>query len=496
LLLSLIWYTEKNNLFGAGFFLGLAVISKPSVYVFFIPAFVILLLFEKATVVYLPRLTSGKAGLWMSLLLVFVFINIFSLSTLTTKPALWYDEGINIELARNFSEFGKLDLMVRPMQFSGQGALIGSTGYTATVPLAAFFKLFGFGLPQARVYMLLWMNIMLFCLFYFARKKWGVSVALATLFLVATFAPFFGNGRSVMGEIPGFTFLLLSLIWYTEKNNLFGAGFFLGLAVISKPSVYVFFIPAFVILLLFEKWKSLGAHASNPYEQAQVTSLINIKNNLAAFFESPTLLYFLLFAIIIISALYIKRDFYEQNKQIIILTASYGILEFFYYLKSLGYLRYLIALQFLIFILLVPALETLARRFAPPPYGSIAIRACMAILVLFQAAYLFSGAKLFYSDNSQKTFQYLENNFEGQIIGIVNLPTIASLIPPTQRMQTISTYGLDKVGEHPLSLAAEALPPVIVFENNHAFEPQYAEVLKQHYLPEQTIGNILIYRKY
>ena len=473
---------------------------------------------------------KSKLLLWISIALIFAFVNIFSLWNLTTKPALWYDEGINIELARNFSEFGKLDIMTEPIKFSGQGALIGSTGYTTTIPLAAFFKLFGFGLPQARIYMLLWMNVMLFCLFYFTRKKWGDNVALATLFLVATFAPFYGNGRSVMGEIPGFTFLLLSLIWYFNKNNLFLAGLFLGLAVISKPSVYVFLIPAFVVLLLFEKkdffsrvirlgigavlpffiwvgiyadtvfssstWKNLGAHFSNPYEQAQVTSLINIKNNLAAFFESPTLIYFLLFTIIIISAVYIKKDYYEQNKQIIILTVSYGILDFFYYLKSLGYLRYLIAVQFLIFILLVPAMQTLVKRFAPQSYGHITIRVCIAIFILFQTTYLFYGAKLFYSDNPQKTLQYLENNFKDQTIGIINLPTVASLISSSQRMQNISTYGLDEVGKHPLSLEEAALPPVIVFENNHVFEQKYAGVLKQNYLSNQKIGNILIYQKH
>lgn len=467
---------------------------------------------------------------WIGVFIVFLFMNVFSLSTLTTKPAVWYDEGMNIELARNFSEFGKLDLMVRPMQFSGQGALIGSTGYTTTVPLAAFFKLFGFGLPQARVYMLIWMNVMLFSLFYFARKKWGTSAAIAIILLTATFAPFYGNGRSVMGEIPGFTFLLLSLLWYRYKDNFFVTGLFLGLAVISKPSVYLFLIPAFVILLLFEKkdflvravklgagaivplfiwvgiyadtalspstWQSLRAHFSNPYEQSQLTSFINIKNNLAAFFSSPTLIYFLLFAILIALAAYVKKEYHENNKELIVFAASYGILEFFYFLKGLGYLRYLIGVQLLFFMLLVPAMQAITSRFVLPPNSRLAIRTCIGILVLFQTAHLFLNAKLFYSDSTERASRYLEDTFKGDVIGIINLPPIASLTPSSQRMQTISTYGLDKVGEHPLSFDEQALPPVIVFEKNQVFDEPYAEVLRQRYSLDKEIGNILIYRKH
>lgn len=472
---------------------------------------------------------AEKQRSWILVFFAFLFMNIFSLSTLTTKPALWYDEGINIELARNVSELAELDLILEPMKFSGQGALIGSTGYTTTIPLAGFFKLFGFGLTQARIYMLLWMNIFLLCLFYFARKKWGMNTALAIILLVTTFAPFYGNGRSVMGEIPGFTFLLFTLVWYAYKKNLFATGLFLGLAVISKPSVYVFLIPAFLSLLLFEKkdffaraiklgigaitpfliwvavyadtalspstWQSLRTHFNNPYEQEKLTSFINIKNNLAAFFDSSTLIYFLLLTIVIISAIYVKKDYYENNKQIIILAATYGILEFFYFLKSLGYLRYLIAVQLLIFILLIPALRTLIPRFISSQYSRLAIRVCVGVLVLFQMVHLFVGAQLFYSNNSQKTFQYLEDNFKGQIIGIINVPTVASLVSPLQRMQTISTYGLD-IGENPLSFKLNALPNVIIFEKNQTLAQKYKDVLNQNYLLNKEIGNILIYEKH
>src|SRR3990167_1320353 len=118
-------------------------------------------------------LKSNPKLQWVFLLVVLLFVGLYSLSTLTTKPAYWYDEAINVELARNFSEFGKLDLVIAPNTFSERGATVGSTGYPVTVPLAGFFKLFCFGLSQARIYMLLWMSALILVFFFIAKKLWS-----------------------------------------------------------------------------------------------------------------------------------------------------------------------------------------------------------------------------------------------------------------------------------------------------------------------------------
>src|SRR3989344_4114920 len=45
---------------------------------------------------------------------ILLFALLYSFPTLTTKPAYWYDEAMNVEIARNFAEFGALDLIVAP----------------------------------------------------------------------------------------------------------------------------------------------------------------------------------------------------------------------------------------------------------------------------------------------------------------------------------------------------------------------------------------------
>ena len=55
---------------------------------------------------------------------VILGVLIFSLPTLTTKPKLWSDEALSIELAQNFLFYGHLDLAVAPGEFSGAPYLL------------------------------------------------------------------------------------------------------------------------------------------------------------------------------------------------------------------------------------------------------------------------------------------------------------------------------------------------------------------------------------
>lgn len=438
---------------------------------------------------------------------VLLFVNLYSLSTLTTKPAYWYDEAMNVELAHTFADFGKLDLITAPNVPSGRGSTIGSTGYPVTVPLAGFFKLFGFGLAQARVYMLLWMSAFIIAFFYITRRLWGDKVAYFGTLLIATFAPFYGNGRSVMGEIPGFFFFLLSFYFF-EQKKWWRSGLLLGLALISKPSIFVFLIPAYAIMLLCQSgaWKQklmslikvgvsaalalvpwlliyageishggIGAailnHFKNPYEQAGASVLMNIQHNLPTLLTSSTLLYMWVLLVGVLVTLFLERKLFREHKNLLILSAVYLPLVLFQYLKSFGYLRYLIAGEFLVFILFVITLPTILR-IVHTKFGISAsqipraIAAVVVCLSVFQTVHLFFFADLYSSEKTQKTILYLYSNYPAaQTVGVINVPQIASFIPPFQKYQYLSTYGLPEFGTHMLYLSPEKLPNVIITES-------------------------------
>lgn len=456
-----------------------------------------------------------------------VFANAFVLSNLTTKPAYWYDEGINVELARNLADFGKLDLIVAPNTLSGAGATVGSTGYPITVPLAGFFKVFGFGLLQARVYMLLWMNVFLLFFFFIAKKLFGPQVAYWGAFLIITFAPFYGNGRSVMGEIPGFVFFLLSF-YFLEKKKYGWSGLLLGLSVVSKPSVFIFFIPAYSLVLLLKQdaWRKrllnllkvgcasvlalvpwvliyLGelargeiggkifSHFKNPYQEAGFSVSTNIINNLQTFFQSTTILYFTVLFVLIVAAVYLNPEVFRAHRNFFILSSAYIPLAFFQYLKSFGYLRYLIAAEFLVFMLFVISLPGLVRfvlnfffhlREGEVPerpnlclYGhdktAFYTIGILVVMIFTQVVHLFWFSDIYVGEKAQKTVFYLSSAYPTDTIGIVNLPQVGSLVAPGRKYQYLSTYGLWRFGTNPLLLPPEQMPKVIVADSD---DPAFA----------------------
>src|SRR3982074_1376355 len=74
---------------------------------------------------------------------------------LTSFPAAWYDEGINLQAARNLAQSGQYGLVYEdhaPRPFDLQL----TTGPTVIGPVAAVFGMFGVGLRQGRVVMLVY----------------------------------------------------------------------------------------------------------------------------------------------------------------------------------------------------------------------------------------------------------------------------------------------------------------------------------------------------
>ena len=462
---------------------------------------------------------AGRKG-FLFLAGVLLFVTLYSSVTLTTKPAYWYDEAMNVELAHNFADFGKLDLVIAPDTFSGQGATVGSTGYTVTVPLAGFFRVFGFGLAEARIYMLLWMGALLIAFFFIAKKLWGAFAAYGGTMLIATFAPFYGNGRSVMGEIPGFLFFLFALYLFERKRWL-RSGLLLGFAVVSKPSVFVFLIPAFALALLLrsEAWRrkltdlcilgsgavlalipwflvyadeisrggvgaSILAHFRNPYAEAGFSTLTNISTNLPTLYTSTTLLYMWAMLVSVGIALFLERALRVEHKNLLILSAVYLPLALLQYLKSFGYLRYFVAAEFLIFILFCITLPALARwglslchyrgngnpendtRTGYKNWIPASAGMTVALLVVVQLVQLLWFSDLYASEKTQKTILHIYATYPtAGTIGVINVPQVASFIPSFQKYQFLSTYGLFDFGTHMLYLSPEKLPDVLVTES-------------------------------
>lgn len=433
----------------------------------------------------------SKNNLVLGFILLCVFV--VSIHTLTTKPGLWVDESKSILLSRSYANHGTLDIEVSPGNYSDVKPLLQSTGYAVTVPLGLLFSFFTESFVLARFYMLLWMISALFAIYFFVSKISNQSIALFATALVATFASFHDSGRTVVGEIPGFLFLIIGLYLYIHKRSDVWAGLFMSLSLVTKPSVYLSVIPALIVLALVsnsiwqDKLKSLGrlfvgslapallwvhysleltsksgvleqitGFLSNPYGNS---SHSNILTNIVAIPHTATIIYFAIFIILILFSY--KKIQNLQARYLIIFTLVYSFFAFIYYLRSPGWLRYLVAADMLILICLPIALAYLNLRW----------RLGLWVIIAFQIYHFFNLAQIQYSDAALTIARDIRMTRADicfgacdRSVGLINAIDVASMLPDTPIFQVLEMDGIPRMGTNPLNnpnLSAK-LPEVVV----------------------------------
>jgi len=460
---------------------------------------------------------------------IFIFVIVFCLSNLTTKPKLWSDEGTNIEIAHNFLLFQKLDNSTAPGVFSGVSFILGSNGYPLTVPLAGFFHFFDFGLGQARIYMLLWMIISLAGIYYVVKSIFGRTSALVSVALVATFATFYGSGLTVTGEIPGFVFLLCGLFFLVKKENYLFSGLFFGLAAVTKPSNYLILLPACFIYVLFLKkdvitrwanltlglitpvllnvyllvpnsffstagWITLLRYYQNPFGGSS-SLLTIIYTNLCKIPFHSTLIYFALLIFVIIFSFFRNKDLSSIQRRIFLFFFIYGSFVFLYFLKSPGWLRYLLPLQLLVFVLIFPSVLLIVKRFRLSTHLAVIF---VTVLIIVQGFHLFYGSNLYASDTPQKVASFVNEQPEATV-GLFDLPQVAAFISHDRRYHVIKTMPMPQIGENPLSFSQESLLDMIVFKKGgkgeNFFVAPYQDVLEENYTLINQIGAYQIFQR-
>lgn len=175
---------------------------------------------------------------------------------LTESPPTWLDEGIITQTALNVLEHGPhASLQTAPDTFVSAGYV--STAYTVTYPVALSLKLFGTGLLQARAVMVIFILGFLIAAYALMRREGGALLSLGSLALLSTFAPLYGNGKNVLGEVPGLFYLAVSLYLIKKIESRKAhwleyatAGLFLGLAVATKP-IFLLLLPVLAVVLFY-----------------------------------------------------------------------------------------------------------------------------------------------------------------------------------------------------------------------------------------------------
>ncbi|KND49442.1 MAG: hypothetical protein AB198_00640 [Parcubacteria bacterium C7867-003] len=204
----------------------------------------------------------------LALVAISLFLILFRF---TETPKVWLDEGVFSEVSKNYFWHGEQGLQTEPGKFFPMHALTTS-GYPLTIPVGLSVSIFGNGIWQTRLPMVLYMLGLVLVYYLFTKKRYGFYTASLTVLALLSFAPFYGNGRSVQGELPGLFFLGLALLFllyleesmFLSKKWAIASGLALGLSASSKP-IYLLVLLTIspVVVFLWYKKKQLMENNSN-----------------------------------------------------------------------------------------------------------------------------------------------------------------------------------------------------------------------------------------
>lgn len=392
-------------------------------------------------------------------------------------PKYWWDESFTVEIARTFNELGVFDLTVAPNTPSGIAIALNANGFPLSFPLALLFRITGVSVAAARIMMLGWLVLLIAASYALGKRYIGHVHTIAGLILVGTFASFYANGRTATGDIPGLFFFILSLITFT-RERFFATGILVALALVTKTSSFHVAPIAVGFALIF----TYGRRSFRPLMSYILGGLLVALSWLwillpsfswealapaIAFFQYPThkpslltlaandpslLLNNALILVTILSALLIFA-FRKQTSLPRALTLTitfYSVLQILVYLRSPGWSRYLLPVEFLLLLFLPFALQEISRHLAPANIRKhIALTLTILIAITFSLHYQFAS-DIFprkSRDESVQIINELLSKYPDSTIGFIDDPVTASLIPGDRKYQYLriggDTYGGD-----------------------------------------------------
>lgn len=174
---------------------------------------------------------------------------------LSESPGIWFDEGLLTQTAMNLAERGEMGLQIAPGTYVSAWEV--STGFPLIAPVAASYKFFGAGVTEGRAVMVLFLVALTLASYALVRRLFGEWVALASLFVLASYPVLYGNGKNVLGEVPGLLYLVLTLLAlvrlererFERPTTFFAVGIVAGLCVATKP-LFTLLLPAIPLTML------------------------------------------------------------------------------------------------------------------------------------------------------------------------------------------------------------------------------------------------------
>lgn len=448
-------------------------------------------LHERAAALFewVARRAPGIAVLCGMLLVLF-----FATYKLTESPPTWLDEGIITQVAMNIAERGPhAVLKVSPGQFVPAGYV--STSYPVTFPLAASFRLFGPGLLPARAVMALFIIAFVYAAYRLMRRETSRRGAFFSLFLVATFAPLYGNGKNVLGEVPGLFYLIAFLLLVrkieTRESTALDfalAGALLGLAAATKPIFLLVLLPVGIVFALSRRLlpleKSAAALAgfvlpmllwfatqfngetlsrmlaiyANPHNNNIASS---VAQNALSFVTAPEPFYALALLAVWLCSIGVRLWRKQPVSRAEYIAVGFAALVYLAYLRGAAYYRYFFLGEVLALLYLPHALATLWRKDIPR-YALGILLALLVALQLYQTVFR-SWVADYYSSHRSRELSSLAALQPARSVLLYQAPEAAIFLPAGMPYyQYLEITKTIEVGKENLALLSAGAVDVIV----------------------------------
>ncbi len=418
----------------------------------------------------LAKLGKIKLLAWLAVISTFLIAVFWGFPD---SPSPWFDNGVNLGLAKTYVEDGVYSLRLSQDQYIESRPLFISTNYPLIGFVILSFKLFGVGLWQAQIIMILFLLGFLWASAKLIKETYGTKFVLPMLALVVTFLPFYGNGLSGgLGEVPGLFYLLLALIFFKKEKNwqIFLAGLFFGLAASTKVFYLVILgalgfseiIRAIYYKKLFiKRWLYLAFGAalpllvwlrtllpegfvsqdlqqiwqyySNPYNVGTEEKIA-----LSNFILDSTLLHFTILTFFF-SIFIILQTKNKKIKQVEVLLFIFVLFNIKFFLGTSGWFRYLFPAHLVLLLFFPISIFTVLSAYHKRnllKFGTYIVLA----LVLVQSIHLIAQRdnKLYYNPIPRELAQEISSSHFDKSIFVVDKPELWFLLKGqdiSQRMQ-------------------------------------------------------------
>ncbi len=453
------------------------------------------------------------------LLVGVIFVVYAGTYQLTDSPAIWYDEGFYTQLAMNLAEGRGQVLQIAPETFVSAAGV--TAGYPLVGPVALSYRVFGTGVLQGRIVMVIFLVLFIGVVYALARALFGIWDALLALAVIATYPVLYGNGKSVLGEVPGLFFLvltLLALVWLERSDWRDWRAYALtgcaaGMCVATKP-IFIMLGPAGIIPVLvasrvralslrgvlitvstfampiiawffmqFGPGDSLASVLSfyaNPYEYTTVGIAPMMLSNAWRFLTELSPLYTLAFIVMWGAGLFARVHKKERISVAEWVALAFSLFVLFFFLRTPGWYRYFFPATMMALLFAPRALRTTfelaANRTRFSGYGAWAagmVVLALASIQIYQLRWDSWVASYYGSTRTEDVQAYLSSISHSEIVFLYNVPEVAILLPSRNYHQYLIPHPGQIIGGEELSLIEKGGADLVIinretYENNTA----------------------------